>query len=71
MLLLFYDQINIQSVNEVMVNQTYDCNSSVSISVNKSGTYYATIFAIINGSISEFPSYSSEFIMKLIQTGMS
>ena len=34
--------------------------------MNRSGTYYATIFAILNEIIlDEFPSYSMEFIVNV------
>ena len=58
--LQFNDPANVESVQRVMVGQTLDHHTSVSISVSRSGTYYATIFAILNETIlDEFPSYRS------------
>ena len=62
MILQFNDPANVESVQRVMVGQTLNRNTSVSINVNGSGTYFATIFAILNKTIlDETPSYSIEF----------
>ena len=54
------------SVQRVMVGQTLDRNTSVSISVNRNGIYFATIFAVLNETIlDEFPSYSMEFTVNI------
>ena len=60
------DPANVESVHRLMVGQTLDRNTSVSINVNRSGTYYATIFAILNEIILDgFPSYSMEFTVNV------
>ena len=65
-ILQFNDPANVESVQRVMVGQTLDHNTSVSINVSRSGTYYATIFAILNETIlDEFPSYSMEFTVNI------
>ena len=66
MIFQFDDQRNVESVHRVIVGETLDRNTLVSISVNRSGTYYATIFAIVNETIlEEFPSYSIEFTVNI------
>ena len=65
-ILQFNDPTNVESVHRLMVGQTLGRNTSVSISVNRSGTYYATIFAILNEIIWDgFPSYSMEFTVNV------
>ena len=65
-ILQFNDPANVESVQRVMVGETLDHNTSVSISVSKSGTYHATIFAILNEMIlDEFPSYSKKFLVNI------
>ena len=65
-ILQFNDPANVESVQRVMVGQTLDRNTSVSISVNRSGIYFATIFAVLNETIlDEFPSYSMEFTVNI------
>ena len=65
-ILQFNDPANVESVHRLMVGETLDCNTSVSINVNRSGTYYATIFVILNEIIlDEFPSYSMEFTVNI------
>ena len=72
MILQFNDPVTVESVHRVEVGQTLDRNTSVSISVNRSGTYYATIFAILNETIlDEFPSYSMEFTVNVQGTDQS
>ena len=66
MILQFNDPANVESVQRVMVGQTLNRHTSVSISVNRSGTYHATIFAILNEIIlDEFSSYSMEFTVNV------
>ena len=62
-ILQFNDPANVESVHRLMVGETLDRNTSVSINVNRSGTYYATIFAILN--VDGFPSYSMEFTVNV------
>ena len=65
-ILQFNDPTNVESVRRLMVGQTLDRNTSVSINVSRSGTYYATIFAILNMTIlDEFPSYSKECLVNI------
>ena len=65
-ILQFSDPTNVESVRRLLVGQTLDRNTSVSVSVNKSGTYCAIIFAILNETIlDEFPSYSMEFTVNV------
>ena len=65
-ILQFNDPANVESVHRLMVGQTLNHNTSVSISVNRSGTYHATIFAILNETIlDEFPSYSMGFTVNV------
>ena len=65
-ILQFNDPANVESVHRVEVGQTLNHNTSVSMSVNISGTYHATIFAILNETIlDEFPSYSMEFTVNI------
>ena len=62
----FNDPANVESVHRVEVGQTLNRNTLVSISVTRSGTYFATIFAILNTTIlDEFPSYSMEFMVNI------
>ena len=66
LILQFNDPANVESVHRVEVGQTLNRNTSVSISVTRSGTYFATIFAILNTTIlDEFPSYSMEFMANI------
>ena len=60
-ILQFNDPANVESAHRLMVDQTLNRNTSVSINVSKSGTYFATIFAILNETILyKSPSYSLE-----------
>ena len=54
------------SVHRLVVGQTLNRNTSISINVSRTGTYFATIFAILNETIlDEFPSYSMEFTVNV------
>ena len=71
-ILQFNDPANVESVHRVEVGETFDRSNSTTISVNRSGTYLATIFAILNETIlDEFPSYSNEFIVNIQGTDQS
>ena len=50
-ILQFNDPENLQSVYRLMVNQTLNRNTSISFSVERSGTYCVIIFAVINGEM--------------------
>ena len=65
MILQFNDPAIVESVQRVMVGETLDRNISVSLNVSRSGTYCAIIFAIVNGTILKFPSYSNEFTVNI------
>ena len=57
-----------ESVYELMVGQTLDHHTSVSISVNRSGNYCVIIFAIIKGEIlDENPSSLVELEVEIYQ----